>query len=111
MSGDKMASRVAQSLLKAIGLGEQLTCSSLHEYEERAVALAEDADQLYSLRQHLERARGNCAAFDTARWVRNLENGLTMAWKRHELGLQPDHIDIDDKALVYYVDDAEGLFD
>jgi predicted O-linked N-acetylglucosamine transferase (SPINDLY family) len=56
-------------------------CSNLAAYEELAVALAEDTDKLYGMRQHLERCRENCAAFDTARWVVNVEKGLKKVWE------------------------------
>jgi hypothetical protein len=82
LQGEKMASRVASSLLMAVGLGE-LVCTSHSQYEELAVALAEDSDRLYSFRQNLENRRNSCAAFDTPRWVRNMEQGLTEAWGRY----------------------------
>lgn len=71
------------------------------EYEELGVALAEDSDRLYSLRQSLENRRNNCAAFDTARWVRNLETGLNEVWRRHDGNLVPSHIDIEDAEPVF----------
>jgi protein O-GlcNAc transferase len=69
--GDKMASRVAASLLHAAGLDELIT-SSYEQYEELAALLAEDPEKLYAMRRHLENTRDNSALFDTARWVRNL---------------------------------------
>ena len=69
--GDKMASRVAASLLHAAGL-DALVTTSLASYEELAATLAEDQEKLYGMRQHLENTRDNSALFDTARWVRNL---------------------------------------
>lgn len=65
------------------------------------MALAEDSDRLYSLRQQLEGRRGNCAAFDTARWVRNAEAGLSEAWRRHDAGLPPGHIEVEDSEPVF----------
>lgn len=95
MAKERMASRVASSLLRAANLSELVT-NSLDEYEELAVALASDMDKLWELRRRLEDDRDRCPLFDTQRWVRNLETGLTMAWERHESGHEPEHIDVPD---------------
>jgi protein O-GlcNAc transferase len=72
MTGDKMATRVGASLLKAAGL-EELITTSYAAYEDLAVALVEDQERLYAMRRHLEDTRDNSPAFDTARWVMNME--------------------------------------
>jgi predicted O-linked N-acetylglucosamine transferase (SPINDLY family) len=95
-----MASRVSASLLHAVGLPE-LAVGSLEEYEELAVALALDADRLFGMRRHIEGCRDSCAAFDTARWVRNFEQGLERAWQRFERKEVPDHIDVLDPEPVF----------
>ncbi len=95
-----MASRVGASLLSAAGLPHLIT-SSFVDYEELAVSLASDPDRLYEMRRHLETVRDNCAAFDTARWVRNMETGLQLAWRRHEGGLAPDHVEVEDSAPIF----------
>lgn len=84
VQGDKMASRVAGSILHAAGLDE-LICEDLATYEEKAVELATDSEKLFAYRRHLEDSRENSALFDTTRWVKNLEAGLFLAWKKHEL--------------------------
>lgn len=71
------------------------------DYEELAVALAQDSDRLYDIRQQLEQRRMNCAAYDTARWVRNFESGLLAAWKRYEKGQTPDHITVEDSEPIF----------
>ena len=95
MPKDRMATRVASSLLRAANMSELIT-NSLDEYEELAVALASDTDRLWKLRRRLEDERLRSPLFDTQRWVRNLELGLGLAWERHENGLLPDHIDVPD---------------
>lgn len=100
LRGDKMASRVASSVLHATGLDEMI-CDSYQQYEELAVALAIDTDRLYEIRQQLEDRRHNCAAFDTRRWVQNMETGLQMAWRRHEQGLPPDHVEVEDNNPIF----------
>ena len=108
LTGDKMASRVAASMLHAAGLDELIT--STHEaYEELAVTLAEDQERLFSMRKHLENTRENSAAFDTARWVRNLEDGLTQVWSRYAKGMQPDDIEVKDNDPIYVEGDGEQL--
>jgi protein O-GlcNAc transferase len=103
LPGDKMASRVAASLLQASGLKE-LVVSSYAEYEELAVALALDPHRLYSMRMHLEANRDQCPCFDTTRWVKNYESGLQSIWKRRESGLAPDHVVVEDSEPVIFKD-------
>lgn len=95
MPKDRMACRVASSLLKAANLSELITTTQ-EEYEELAVALASDMDKLWAIRRRLEEDRHTCPLFDTARWVKNMETGLLLAWDRHEAGMEPDHIDVPD---------------
>lgn len=109
LKGEKMASRVAASILSSVGLEKELVCSSLAEYEELAVNLAEDSEKLFSMRTHLENSRRSCAAFDTKRWVRNFELGLISVWKRQEQRLPPDHINVTDEEPVVIVADASIL--
>ena len=100
MMGDKMATRVGASLLKAAGLDELIT-TSYTEYEELASALASDTERLYAMRKHLENTRDTCPLFDTARWVGNMEAGLKEAWIRHAHGQLPDDIDVIDNDPMY----------
>ena len=97
--GDRMSSRVSASLLTSAGLPE-LICGSTEEYEELAVTLAEDSEKLFSCRRKLERCRDSCAAFDTARWVRNLEAGFNEAIRKLESNEAPDDITITDSDPV-----------
>lgn len=94
-TGDKMGTRVAASLLHAAGLDE-LVCADLSAYEELAVSLAVDAERYMDVRGRLEAEREESPLFDTRRWVRNLESGLHMMWQRHECGLPPDHLFVQD---------------
>ena len=74
-SGRTFASRMAGSLLLAIGLPELIT-TSLEDYEERAVALAANPGELRALRQRLAANRDSAPLFDTPRFVRALEDVL-----------------------------------
>lgn len=80
--GEKMASRVAASLLNAAGLAECVT-ASLREYEELVFHLATHPERLRALRARLEATRTSMPLFDTARWVRNLEHTYAAIWKHY----------------------------
>ena len=71
-AGETFASRVAGSLLRAIGLPE-LVATSLAEYEALARRLAAAPNRLRALREKLRRNRGTFPLFDCARFTRNLE--------------------------------------
>ncbi len=74
-SGRTFASRMAGSLLQAIGMPELIT-TSLHEYEDLAVRLATSSTHLVELRQKLKANRLSHPLFDTPRFVTNLENAF-----------------------------------
>eukprot|EP01041_Mallomonas_annulata_P010967 gene10967-22922_t len=95
LSEEKMASRVAASLLTAAGL-EHFICKNLSEYEDLAVDLAMDTERLFRARRHLENSRESSALFDTERWVRNMETALETAFYRNDGGFDPDHITVVD---------------
>lgn len=72
MSGRSFASRMAGALLTAAGLPELIT-ENLAAYEEKAVALAQDAKACKALKQKLAQARESGPLFDTEKFTRNLE--------------------------------------
>jgi predicted O-linked N-acetylglucosamine transferase (SPINDLY family) len=63
---------MAGALLTAAGLPELITYS-LHDYEEKAVALANSPERCTALRETLAQVKQNGVLFDTPRFVRNLE--------------------------------------
>ena len=69
------------------------------------MALAEDSERLYSMRQHLEQTRLTSALFDTGRWVTNFESALFKVYKRYEQGHSPEHTEIEDKAPIFVKQD------
>ena len=91
--GQGFQSRVAGSLLSAIGLDELIT-DNLDEYETVAVALGSHPERLQALRQELEQRRETAPLFDTERYVRHLEAGFEAIRQRHQEGLPPTPIDI-----------------
>jgi predicted O-linked N-acetylglucosamine transferase (SPINDLY family)/SAM-dependent methyltransferase len=74
-SGPTFASRMAGSLLRAVNLPDMIT-TSFADYEEKAVALANDPARLAAMKQQLNDQRMSCALFDTPRLVRNLEAAM-----------------------------------
>lgn len=75
LSGRAFASRMAGALLTAAGLPELIT-EQLPDYEEKAVALAQNRSHCQALRAYLLAQRENGALFDSPRFVRNLEAAL-----------------------------------
>ena len=82
---------MAASLLTAVGLPELIT-STAAQYEDLAVALAEDPQRLARIKLKLEQNRLTAPLFDTARFTRNLERGYARAFELYHAGLPPEHI-------------------
>jgi predicted O-linked N-acetylglucosamine transferase (SPINDLY family) len=93
-TGAAFAARMAASLLQTLGLPE-LIASTLGEYEEIAVRLAEQPVRLADLRERLAQNRFTSPLFDTETFTRHLESGFQRAWQRHLDGLSPADIRID----------------
>ena len=91
--GGTFAGRVAASLLRAINLPELVT-SSLAEYEDLALALTRNPEQLTALRAKLLRNRSTEALFDTARYTCHLEAAYTAMWERAQRGEPPESFSI-----------------
>ncbi len=75
LTGRSFASRMAGALLTAAKM-ESLITYNLKDYEEKAVALANDPVEMARLRAHLQAVRSEGVLFDTSRFVRNLEERL-----------------------------------
>ena len=88
MRGASFAGRVAESLVRAVGLPE-LLADDLADYERRAVAFARAPDLLGNLRTRLEQNRATAPLFDTRRFARGLETAFETAWARHVAGRAP----------------------
>ena len=86
--GKTFASRVAASLLSALGLTELIT-HSLDEYEARALELARNASLLQEIKQELARRRSTSPLFDTDRFRRHLEAAYVEMCNRHRRGEAP----------------------
>jgi protein O-GlcNAc transferase len=75
--GKNLASRVAASLLTAIGLQEGIAFD-LNDYENKAFELATNRDKLEALKAKLRDNRNVMPLFDTERQVRHLESAYEM---------------------------------
>ncbi|MEY2891989.1 MAG: hypothetical protein RJA98_1897 [Pseudomonadota bacterium] len=92
-AGDTFASRVAGSVLLAVGLPELIT-HSLADYAALALALARSPPRLQALRAKLAGLRVGAALFDVAAYTRDLEALYTAMWARHRAGLPPQAIEV-----------------
>ena len=92
-SGEAFPSRMAGSLLNAIGLPELVT-NSLADYESLAQKLATDPGMLADIRAKLSRNRATCPLFDTDRFRRHIESAFTMMYQRYQRGEPPADISV-----------------
>jgi predicted O-linked N-acetylglucosamine transferase (SPINDLY family) len=86
--GETFASRVAASLLEAVGLPE-LVCDDDAGYEALVVALLHDRARLTALREHLDSGRHRFPLFDGARFAAGLERLYARMAERARAGLPP----------------------
>lgn len=91
--GSNFASRVSESLLKAIGLPE-MVCDSTEDYIARAVHYFHNRDELAGVRERLVENRFTQPLFDADRFCRHLESAYGMMAERAKAGLAPDHLKV-----------------
>jgi predicted O-linked N-acetylglucosamine transferase (SPINDLY family) len=89
--GGTFAGRVAASLLQTIGLPELIT-STADEYEELAVALANDAQRMAQIKHKLREQRLSAPLFNTPLHTRSLETAYIGMYARYQAGLPPGDI-------------------
>jgi predicted O-linked N-acetylglucosamine transferase (SPINDLY family) len=92
-TGESFASRVAASLLYAIGLPELVT-ETQADYEALAIELATNPVKLKAIKDKLESNRLTTPLFDTPRFAKHIEAAYTTMYERYQADLLPDHIDI-----------------
>jgi len=88
-AGEAFASRIAGSLLKAVGLPEPITCS-MEEYEALALKLAAAPGMRSELTARLARNRTSCPLFATDRFRRHIESAYVTMWERYQRGEPPE---------------------
>ena len=92
--GESFASRVAASLLFAIGLPELVTKTPT-EYEALAIELATNSSKLKMIKDKLESNRLTTPLFNTALFTKHIEAAYEQMYERYQADLPPDHIYID----------------
>jgi predicted O-linked N-acetylglucosamine transferase (SPINDLY family) len=92
--GETFASRVASSLLRAVGLPELVT-TSLDEYEALALKLAREPALLASIKAKLAENRLTAPLFDTERYTRHLEAAYITMWERSQRGEPPASFEVE----------------
>lgn len=90
-TGRSFASRVAASLLDAVGL-QELGTDSLQGYEDTVMALAGDAGRRQAIRDHLIGARDTAPLFDSAGFTADFGNLLRRMAEQWSLGLPATHL-------------------
>jgi len=86
---EALASRMAGSLLHAVGLPELVT-DSLADYETLALRLAQDAALLGAVKAKLAQNRATHPLFDADRFRRHLEAAYITMWQRCRRGELPE---------------------
>ena len=86
--GHSFPSRVAGSLLMALGVPELITHSP-QAYEDMAIALATQPDQLREVQTRVVQNLASQPLFDTPAFCRNLEATLIAMWRQSQVGGNP----------------------
>ena len=89
--GNQFAARVAASLLTAIGLLELITTTE-EDYEALILELATNREKLAEVKKTLDTNRLTQPLFDTKRYARDFEAGLTAAYDLYFADQEPRDI-------------------
>jgi predicted O-linked N-acetylglucosamine transferase (SPINDLY family) len=89
--GTSFASRVAASLLNAVGLPDLIT-NTQEEYEALAIELALNPKKLADIRLKLANNRLTTPLFDTPLFAKNIEAAYIEMHGRYHAGLEPEHL-------------------
>ena len=87
LSGETFASRVGESLARAVGLPE-LVAHDVDAYVAKGIALAEDRSELARLRSYLDGPGHDSALFDTQRTTRALEAAYVAMADQYRRGVR-----------------------
>jgi len=91
--GEAFAGRVAASILNAVGLPE-LVVETTQAYEELAIELATHPKKLIEIKKQLADNISTKPFFDTQRYTRNIETAYMTMYRRYQMGLAPEKIDV-----------------
>jgi predicted O-linked N-acetylglucosamine transferase (SPINDLY family) len=91
LMGRSFASRVAASLLNAVGLSELIT-TSIEEYESLAIELALNSNKLSKIKLQLAENRLTSQLFDTPLFTKNIEAVYSKMYERYHDDYYPENI-------------------
>ncbi|ABP35040.1 tetratricopeptide repeat protein [Polynucleobacter asymbioticus] len=91
--GQSFPSRVASSLLNAVGLPELVT-SSAAEYEIRAIELAMNPEMMSAIKLKLVNNQLTTLLFDTPRFTESIEAVYTKMYGDYQSNVGPNHISL-----------------
>jgi predicted O-linked N-acetylglucosamine transferase (SPINDLY family) len=91
--GESFASRVAASLLNAIGLPELITETRV-DYEALAIELATNPSKLKEIKEKLAQNRLTTPLFDTVLFTKHIEAAYTLMYERYQADLTPESIEV-----------------
>jgi len=92
-SGKSYTSRMATSMLDAVGLSELVTTTE-KEYEELILDLATNPDKLSEIRARLSKNRLSEPLFDTELYIKHLEEGYRRVYENYAKGNKPQIINV-----------------
>ena len=93
VAGERLAARVAASLLHAVGMPD-LVAAGPEALCDLAVGLARAPERLAEVKARLAALVPLSPAFDPAHFARHLEAGFEQVWQRHTTGKPPDDITV-----------------
>ena len=93
LQGETFASRVASSLLNAIGLPELITKNS-YEYEKKAIELGNNLSNVIDLKKKLEFNKFTKPLFNTKLFTSHIEQAYLEIYKRYNENQKPENIEI-----------------
>ena len=97
--GTHFSSRVSESLLNALEMGE-LVGQDHDDMVRIAKRIGTDAAYRQQVRHAVETQRLSAPLFDTARYTRNFERAIELMTQAHSLGKTDAHIDVPDCGIV-----------
>ena len=91
--GEAFASRVAASLLQAVGLPE-LICNSVEDLESLAIGLARNPVFLADLKIQLREQLSAASLFDSPQYTLHLESAYRHMYAQNQAGQAPEHFGV-----------------
>ena len=92
-AGEAFASRMAASLLTALGVPELIT-TNLEEYVEKAITLANAPKTLARIRSRMNKSRTTKGLYDAKVFTKNLEAAFVKMYDVKRSGSRPEHISV-----------------